>query len=215
MRLGAAEPMAALNRVRIVESGEPLVDIRAHCPRVVVLEKCCPYLRQAVAGRLNQAAESLPSHHTLRVSTALRTMANQKAHWDAYAGQLRTAHPGWSRATLNRQANRFFAPYDQKAPPGHCTGAAVDVQLQGPDGELLDMASPLSGWDAAYTWSDRLDPAARANRMVMVEAMLGAGFSNCREEYWHYSWGDSAWAVRVGLAECPYGLVEPPPGACA
>ena len=46
--------------------------------------------------------------------------------------------------------------------------------------------------------------------MVMVEAMLGAGFSNCSDEYWHYSYGDSAWAVRVGETNCPYGLVFPP-----
>jgi D-alanyl-D-alanine dipeptidase len=47
--------------------------------------------------------------------------------------------------------------------------------------------------------------------MLMVQAMLGAGFSNCRDEYWHYSYGDSAWAVRVGSRECSYGLVKPPP----
>jgi hypothetical protein len=46
--------------------------------------------------------------------------------------------------------------------------------------------------------------------MVMVEAMLNAGFSNCRDEYWHYSWGDSAWAVRTGEKTCPYGWIDPP-----
>lgn len=214
MRLGAPEPMSALNRVRVVETGEPLVDIRLHCPKVVVLEKCCPYLRRSVATRLNDAAASLPIDYRLQVSTALRTLANQASHWDAYAAKLREAHPEWSRATLHRQVNRFYAPYDQKAPPGHCTGGAVDVQLLGPDGELVDMVSPLAGWAAAYTWSADLCEEARANRMLMVNAMLRVGFSNCREEYWHYSWGDSAWAVRVGYRECPYGLVAPPVGAC-
>src|SRR5262249_28504890 len=33
---------------------------------------------------------------------------------------------------------------------------------------------------------------------------------NCRDEFWHYSWGDSAWAVRVGESECPYGWAHPP-----
>ena len=38
--------------------------------------------------------------------------------------------------------------------------------------------------------------------------MLAAGFSNCRDEYWHYSYGDAGWAVRMGLTECVYGLSE-------
>jgi D-alanyl-D-alanine dipeptidase len=45
--------------------------------------------------------------------------------------------------------------------------------------------------------------------------MLDVGFSNCRDEYWHYSFGDSAWAVRIGASECPYGLALPPAGECA
>jgi D-alanyl-D-alanine dipeptidase len=36
--------------------------------------------------------------------------------------------------------------------------------------------------------------------------MLGAGFSNCRDEWWHYSYGDAAWAVRTGRKTCVYGL---------
>ena len=86
----------------------------------------------------------------------------------------------------------------------------MDVGLLGPDGNALDMTAPTEGWQAAYTWSDKIGPEAKHNRMLMVEAMLGAGFSNCRDEYWHYSWGDSAWAVRVGETECPYGWAYPP-----
>jgi D-alanyl-D-alanine dipeptidase len=40
--------------------------------------------------------------------------------------------------------------------------------------------------------------------------MLSVGFSNCEDEYWHYSFGDAAWAVRTGADHCVYGLIEPP-----
>lgn len=211
MKKGAPEPIAALNRVKIQENREPLVDIRDFCPEVEVMERTCPYLRRTVAEMLNRAQAALPPGHRFRVGTALRTLAMQKAGWDGYFQKMREEHPHWPLSALRRATNRFFAPYDQPAPPGHCTGGAVDVSLLGPDGEPLDVTSPLEGWDAAYTWTDRITPEARRNRMILVEAMLGAGFSNCREEYWHYSWGDSAWAVRVGEKVCPYGLVEPPP----
>jgi D-alanyl-D-alanine dipeptidase len=178
VKRGAPEPIAALNRVRMLElplpweQREPLVDVRIACPDVVWAPHVCPYLRRAVAEM--------------------------------------EEHPNWPLSALRRATNKYFAPYDQKAPPGHCTGGAIDVGINAPDGAALDMIAPTKGWEAAYTWSDLLSPEAKANRMMMVEAMLGAGFSNCRDEYWHYSYGDSAWAVRVGEKECPYGWAHPP-----
>ena len=210
MKIGAPEPIAALNRVKILETGEPLVDIRDFCPDVQILERVCPYLRRTVAEMLNRAQSTLPHDHRLRVGTALRTRTMQKGGWDGYFKRMQEEHPQWPLSALRRATNRFFAPYDQPAPPGHCTGGAVDVSLLSPDGETLDLTSPLEGWDAAYTWSDRISPEAKHNRMMMVEAMLGAGFSNCRDEFWHYSYGDSAWAARVGERSCPYGFIEPP-----
>jgi D-alanyl-D-alanine dipeptidase len=211
MKKGAPEPIAALNRINILETGEPLVDIRDACPGVLVREEVCPFLRATVAEMLNRAQSALPAGYKFKVGTALRTLSMQRKGWDGYFAQMRAAHPEWPLSALRRATNRFHAPYDQSAPPGHCTGGAVDVVLLGPDCEPVDVTSPLEGWGAAYTWSDRLHEESRRNRMLIVDAMLGAGFSNCREEYWHYSWGDSAWAVRVGETTCPYGCVTAPP----
>lgn len=211
MKIGALEPIAALNRVKIRETGEPLVDIRDFCPAVLTPDTVCPFLRRTAAEMLNHAASLLPPQHQFRIGTALRTLSMQKRGWDGYFQRMTEEHPGWPLSALRRATNRYFAPYDQPAPPGHCTGGAVDVALLGPDGAPLDVTAPTKGWEAAYTWSDKLSPEAKRNRMIMVEAMLAAGFSNCREEYWHYSWGDSAWAVRVGEKTCPYGFVETAP----
>jgi D-alanyl-D-alanine dipeptidase len=210
MKQGAPEPIAALNRVRIVENGEPLVDIREFCPQIVVTPRVCPYLRRTVAEMLNRAASSLPDGFSFRAATALRTLARQKKGWERFYRAVQKEHPEWSPSALRRATNRYYAPYNQKAPPGHCTGAAVDVVLLGPGKKQTDVTSPYQRWDSADTWTDKISPNAKHNRMIMVRAMLDAGFSNCRDEFWHYSYGDSAWAVRVGEASCPYGLVEPP-----
>jgi D-alanyl-D-alanine dipeptidase len=45
--------------------------------------------------------------------------------------------------------------------------------------------------------------------MILHDAMLNAGFSNCRDEWWHYSYGDAGWAVRTGRSICMFGYVEP------
>lgn len=215
-KIGSPEPIAALNRVKILEYSlpwrerEPLVDLRAACPDIVIVGWVCPYLRRTVAQKLNAAQASLPPGYRLKVFSALRTLRMQQHGWDNFNKRLREEHPNWPLSALRRATNRYFAPYDQKAPPGHCTGGAVDVGLLDPEGNALDMTAPTQGWEAAYTWSDKISPESKANRMRMVEAMLGAGFSNCRDEFWHYSYGDSAWAVRTGARECPYGWIYPP-----
>ena len=216
-KIGAPEPIAALNRVKIIEkktpwdSREPLVDIRTFCPDVVIAEeRVCPFLRQRAAEMLNAAQASLPTGFKLKVGTALRTLTMQKSGWDGFFQKQKEEHPDWPLSALRRATNKFFAPYDQPAPPGHATGGAVDVALLNPAGETLDLIAPTTGWEAAYTWSDKISLESKYNRMMMADAMLGAGFSNCRDEYWHYSYGDSAWAVRVGEKSCPYDWAHPP-----
>nr|WP_309689934.1 M15 family metallopeptidase [Armatimonas sp.] len=199
------EPIAALNRIKERECGEALVNIRKHCPGVRVARTCLPYLRQSVAGKLNAAQAALPAGYRLHVTTALRRKETQQALFDKYFAELREKHPEWSHATLRRQTCRFFAPYDQPAPPGHCTGAAVDVHLLLPSGRQAELRKPLTGWKAARSLATGLCEKAVRNREILFAAMLAAGFSNCAEEFWHYSYGDAGWAVRVGEHACIYG----------
>ena len=209
-RQGIREPISALNRVPLRECGEPLVDVRRQCAGLRVSRRCIPFLRVTVAGMLALAKASLPAGLNLWVRTALRTIEMQRDLYQRRFRELQQHHPDWPYATLRRATNRHFAPADQKAPPGHCTGAAVDVWLLAPSGRPAALTSPVSMWEGAATWQEGLTPAAQANRAVLYEAMMGAGFSNCDEEFWHYSYGDAAWAVRTGADHCIYGLALPP-----
>jgi D-alanyl-D-alanine dipeptidase len=74
------------------------------------------------------------------------------------------------------------------------------------NGEQLDVWSPYNRFQAAPTYALGLDPEVQERRDILLEAMLGVGFSNCRDEWWHYSFGDAGWAVRMGHQECCYGL---------
>jgi len=209
-KLGTPEPFAALNRIPIQDNGEPLVDIRIACPKIIAHRGVLPYVRAGVAEMLNNAQSLLPPGHRLKVHSALRTLETQaEMYWRHYK-QLEVKHPEWPKSALRRTNNKFFAAPDVKAPPGHCTGGAVDVSLVGPEGRDLDVTSPTKGWEAAYTYSTNLSEQALHNRRLLIETMFSAGFSNCRDEWWHWSYGDSAWAVRIGATTACYGLVGPP-----
>lgn len=208
---GRPEPIAALNRVRERDNGEPLVHVQSIAPRVRIFRKpTIPYVRETVARMMHEVTKSLPRGTYLSISEGWRPLERQRLIYEFMQKCLLEVRPDVDYATMRRILNRWVAPVDQKAPPGHCTGAAVDVYLVDRNGEALDVTSPFSRFQASPTYLYGLTEEAHKNRTLLVDSMLAAGFSNCRDEFWHYSYGDAGWAVRTGRKTCCYGLVELP-----
>ncbi|MFI5385681.1 MAG: M15 family metallopeptidase [Fimbriimonadales bacterium] len=208
---GRPEPIAALNRIEERENGDPLVDVREYAPELkFVRPQVIPYVRKRVAEMCSEAARNLPPGYFLSLVEGWRPLERQQRIYDFMWESAQEAFPHRDHKALRRTVCRWVAPTDQKAPPGHCTGAAVDVWLVDENGETIDVTSPLDRFRSAPTYSLGLSEIALANRKILVETMLGAGFSNCRDEWWHYSFGDAGWAVRVGEPACVYGLAHLP-----
>lgn len=157
-----------------------------------------------------EAAHRLPPGFHLGLVEGWRPIERQQRIYDFMWEAAQEAFPHRDHRALRRTVCRWVAPTDQKAPPGHCTGAAVDVWLMDDKGEAIDVTSPFERFASAPTYCLGLSPQAQENRMILVETMLSVGFSNCRDEWWHYSYGDAGWAVRVGERSCPYGLARLP-----
>jgi zinc D-Ala-D-Ala dipeptidase len=212
-----------LNKIPIIECGEPLVNIREVCSGLIV-EGNPSLLRASVARMLQTAQDSLPPGVRIKVRTTLRTLETQTRGYTNHLNSLREKHPEWPLSTLRREANKFYHPPDQKAPPGHTTGGAIDIGLTDTDGADLDTTSTVQeGIDTKPTYVRGLNPTAQANRTILIQAMSSAGFSNCADEWWHWSYGDNGWAARTGRDHAIYGAlvvtpeeiaaatVEPPP----
>ncbi len=204
------EPLSLVDRVWLRDYGEPLVDVRLACPRVHVSARL-PYLRERVAAMLDTASSRLPRGLKLEARTCLRTLARQRRGYEKYLRRLRQAHPSWPESILRRESYRFYHPPDHRIAPGHCTGGAVDVLILGSDGQPLDFDSPFERvMPHCRPYAPGLSEVARRNRDLLINTMEAARFSNCVDEWWHYSYGDGPWAVRMGVPICWYGLVEAP-----
>jgi D-alanyl-D-alanine dipeptidase len=206
------EPIRVLNRIRIAENNEPLVEL-VNEDRGIFL--CCDrriWLRRTVAEMLFRAQQSLPSGLHLFIIEGYRSLARQVTIYERFWNLSFVEHPDWPYNIRRRQINRMVAPPDVKCPPGHCTGGAVDLTIITPDGVELDMNSPchskLEG--CTPTFFPDLSPEAARNRLLLFDAMEDQGFKNYPLEWWHYSYGDSGWAYRLGRKTCPYGAAPPP-----
>lgn len=200
---GRPEPVAALDRVPLVENGEPLVPLREVAPTVrLVRPQTIPYCRGTVAQMVERAAQKLPDGVFLAVTDAWRPLLRQQLIYEFMSRSASEAYPDRQGPSLTRTVNRWVAPPNRKAPPGHCTGAALDVILVDAANEPIDTTSPFSRLGGGPTYVFGLSEVAERNRMMLVDVMLSVGFSNCRDEWWHYSYGDAGWAVRMGEPTC-------------
>lgn len=89
---------------------------------------------------------------------------------------------------------------DQKMPPPHSTGAAVDVTIANERDENLNMGGeidelhPRSGPDYYISDQDGDNQQYQFNRQLLNRVMTNAGFCRHSGEWWHFSLGDQMWA---------------------
>jgi D-alanyl-D-alanine dipeptidase len=201
------EPLKRLRSIKVVDIGEPLVDLRDLGSELIFNPGCLPLLRRTVANMVIEVQKSLPEGHRLAIGTCLRTTEMQLGIREHLTEKLRTDHPTWTNATLQRMLNRMVAPVDSVAPAPHTTGGAIDLGIEGPGGQRLKFSPGEDWWPYAPTYSVGLDDESRTHRLMLIRAMESAGLTNYLGDWWHWSYGDQGWSLRVGSPVAYYGAV--------
>jgi len=120
-----------------------------------------------------------------------------------------------SYPSILKKVEKFWAypSYDNKCPPPHSTGGALDVCLSDKDGNLVEMGSMVDQMDEtsnpnfyanikneeAIIWNSR--------RNLLREIMTKFGFAQHPNEWWHFSYGDQLWAWKNKKANALYGKI--------
>ncbi|MCH8979591.1 MAG: dipeptidase [Armatimonadetes bacterium] len=215
-QISISEPVTELKRVKIVDSGEPLVDYLDLCPDLVKAKPFFHYryetvVRESVARMLCAASGALASGYRLGVLEGWRPKHIQRRMYMRAWNRFKDRHPDWSDVQLKRVVNRYVAPMNDRVPPPHSTGAAVDLFLLDADANELDMREPFDVQDPKAFLFDAngLTDRARERRAIFADALLEGGLTNYPSEYWHWSYGDQGWAYRTGAPNAIYGVTEP------
>ncbi|MBL1199930.1 MAG: M15 family metallopeptidase [Nostoc sp. ZfuVER08] len=215
--------MRPYHQIPIFECGEPLVAIPLE---LFAVESPHPYeklganygdrspyyLRQSVVENLIAAQNYLELLHPqwrIQIFDAYRPIAVQQFMVDysfAQAVQERgltgvELSPNQSQEIWQAVYEIWAVPsFDEKTPPPHSTGAAVDVTLVDDSGEIVNMGSPIdemSGRSHPDYYANSEHPQAgkyHTRRQLLRDVMLKAGFQRNPREWWHFSYGDQMWA---------------------
>jgi D-alanyl-D-alanine dipeptidase len=215
-RYSPTEPVSEVRRVRIIESGEPMVEYLSLSPRLFQSRPRYRYtrvafLRKRVAAMLVAAAEALPDRLGFAVVEGWRPPYIQRRMYLAQWHKWRERHPDWSDLQLKRVVSRFTAPIHGRVPPPHSTGGAVDLILCDKEGKELNDPSPFALNDhRGYAFdAPGINQEERERRDLMKSVLEPAGLTNYPSEWWHWSFGDQGWAYRTGSPHAVYGPVEP------
>lgn len=215
--------MRPYHQIPIFECGEPIIAIPLE---LFAVESPHPYeklgapygdrspyyLRQSVIENLIQAQNYLELLHPnwrIQIFDAYRPIAVQQFMVD-YSFAQAVQDRGLTNVELspNQRQEIWEAVYeiwavpsfDEKTPPPHSTGGAVDVTLVDDAGKIINMGSPIDEMSERshpdyYANSDR--PEAQkyhAHRQLLQDVMLKVGFQRNPREWWHFSIGDQMWA---------------------
>ena len=219
-----AEDQDELDAVVIKDNGEPLVDFLALCdsdklvfaPEHPVFEfPRVHLLRQSVAKMICQAAHALPAGLRLQIVEGYRPIAVQRAMYRHALERARQKMPDANDKTIALEAGRYSAPPDAATPPPHLTGGAVDLEIIDANGERLDFTSPFDILDNAQAAFDApgISDEARRNRDLLKSVLEPTGLTSYVDEWWHWSYGDNGWALRVGATNAIYDKIELPADA--
>ena len=141
---------------------------RAECLLHADAEVC---LRQAVT---NAAAAG----YRIKIFDAYRPQAAQQVLWDTAPDKAFVANPAIGS--------------------NHTRGTAVDLTLVDANGQDVDMGTGFDDMtelshpalEEGFVLAGRLTEAQVANRRLLREAMLAAGFLAIKTEWWHFDCGD-------------------------
>lgn len=207
-----AGPGAELSALEHKLLDQGLVDIQSLDPSILVdlkysstdnflnedaygdLETC--YLQPLAAKKLSKAQAWLKEkypHLTLLVYDGVRPRSIQRKMWALVVG---------------KPTQDYVANPDRGSV--HNYGFAVDLTVATQDGTPLDMGTAFDyfgdlaqpRFEDKFLKSGDLTPAQVANRKILREAMITAGFEMISVEWWHFN------ALPVKIARSNYQIVE-------
>ena len=228
--------MKPWNQIPIVDNNEKLISIPSEIDFIEphpYLAQGAPYksrrriwsLREGVVSRLvraNNYLQTIHKNYSLILYDSWRPIEVQSyMFFLAYESECKKRGLELHSNKLNphpeivKEVEKFWAypSFDDKCPPPHSTGGAIDLAIKDSSGKLIDMGCEIDDMDISASpqfykdrnskesiiWDDR--------RNLLKQVMLKFGFVQHPNEWWHFSYGDQLWAWTNKNEQAIYGKV--------
>lgn len=165
-------------------------------------------VRLGVYKKLVKMLKFIPKDVGIAYFEGLRPLWKQKEYFDKKFKEILIEIK--DKELAYQETTKHVSPFIDNIPT-HGTGAAIDITLfKIKDGRyvLIDMGmfDTIHGHNPQQeTFSENTTEQQRKNRLMLLNAAIKSDLVNYGFEWWHYSYGDKAWAY-VKKKKAMYGL---------
>ena len=186
--------------IEIRESAEPLVDLAEFDfllePSYFLAGLSADphmYIRKTIAEKLLRIQQKLGTYK-FKIWDGWRSREVQQNIYLNYQKKLKKKYPAWNAEKLKQEVGKFVSvATDPNRVPTHATGGSIDLTLTDLSGSELDMGTGFDHFGpesaALFYEINDINDRARANRMLLRNAMLEEDFRFDDDEWWHYDYG--------------------------
>ena len=180
-------------------------------------------LREGVVSRLvraNNYLQAINNDYTLILYDSWRPIEVQSyMFYYAYESECKKRGLKIQSNEINsypeiiKEVEKFWAypSSDNKCPPPHSTGGAMDLAIADSSGKLIDMGCEIDNIDASASPEFYKDRNSKESiilddrRNLLKKVMLKYEFVQHPNEWWHFSYGDQLWAWTNQNRKAIYG----------
>jgi len=220
MKIVKALSRNIINSVEVRESGQPMVYM-PNIPGLFFYSELADdnkYCRAEVADKIKAAQKLLPAGVYFKIYFAYRSVEQQVEFFNQRFSEIKKEYPNLPLAEQERLTRLKAADARGGGYGPHQTGGALDLTLCDDNGIELDMGGQWNHFDSlTRTYPYRkilffrltiLTDQQYKNRNILWNAMTAVGFQNYPLEWWHWAYGDRAWAAYSKNKTTIYGAVN-------
>jgi len=207
--------MQLLPTMAIKEDGSPLISLNESGFNLMfepsIKSQYRYMVREAVFGKIGRISRRLDGENkTLIIRSAWRSFDHQRLLWEERVEALKKEYPKKERAEIEELVSYFIA---QPSKSTHSTGGAVDALIYDLENDCVMRFGTNDGLridlnDKCYPYHPYITPEAKKNRKLLIGLFEEEDFVVDIKEYWHFDYGNIAWALEEEKEHAIYGAIE-------
>jgi predicted amino acid racemase/D-alanyl-D-alanine dipeptidase len=168
-------------------------------------------VREAVFDKIGRISKRLDKEDkTLIIRSAWRSFEHQRILWEERVDSLRKEYPKKQIEEIEELVSYFIAPPSKSM---HSTGGAVDALIYDLKNDCVMRFGTNDGLiinlnDKCYPYHPYITPEAKNNRKLLIGLFEEEDFAVDIKEYWHFDYGNVAWAIEKEKEHAIYGIIE-------
>lgn len=199
----------------IKEDHSPLISLKESGFNLIFepsIKKDCKFMvREAVFEKIGRISKRLDKEDkTLIIRSAWRSFEHQRLLWEERVDALRKEYPTKQIEEIEELVSYFIAPPSESM---HSTGGAVDALIYDLKNDCVMRFGTNDGYkmnlnDKCYPYHPYITPEAKKNRKLLIGLFEEEDFTVDIKEYWHFDYGNVAWAIEKDKEHAIYGIIE-------